>query len=59
MAREHEAWNQGFKAGIADEDPDTNPYRKLTEQWLEWLDGWKDAVSHQNAKNEALKSIGW
>lgn len=59
MARLHEAWNQGFDAGIADEPTDANPYPTLTEKWFEWADGWKDATDHQQAKAEALDSIGW
>lgn len=59
MAIQHQAWNEGFKAGIADDDPTTNPYRQLTDKWFEWADGWKEAAEHQMAKHEALKSIGW
>ena len=58
MAIQHQAWNEGFKAGIADVDPGKNPYTVLTEKWFEWADGWKDAFEHQRDKSKALKSAG-
>ena len=53
------AYNEGFRARLRGDDTDANPYRKLSERWLEWADGWKDQDEHLRSRDEALKSIGW
>lgn len=53
------AYDEGFRARLHGEKATSNPYRKWSEKWLEWADGWKDQDHHLNERDEALRSIGW
>ena len=57
--KEFKEYDEGFRARLRGEDTDANPYRKLTEKWFEWADGWKDQDEHLRDRDEALASIGW
>jgi hypothetical protein len=52
-------YREGFNARGREESTDANPYRKLSEKWFSWADGWKDRDEHERDKGDALDSIGW
>lgn len=38
-----EPYTEGVRARLTGKDATDNPHRKLSERWLDWADGWKDA----------------
>lgn len=52
-------YDEGFGARRRGECASANPYRPITNKWLDWADGWKDLDEHLRDRDEALDSIGW
>ena len=38
-----EPYTEGVRARLTGLSATDNPHRKLSERWLDWADGWKDA----------------
>lgn len=53
------SYREGFGARLAGKDATDVPYRKMTNKWFNWLDGWKDQDHHLTGRDTALESIGW
>lgn len=51
----HAAYVEGFDARLRGKGALDNPYRKLTERWFEWADGWKDQDHHLEQRAAALE----
>lgn len=52
-------YREGFAACREGRTVHENPYATFTTEYARWFAGWRDYDDHQNAKGEALDSIGW
>jgi hypothetical protein len=52
-------FQEGFRACRAGHPATENPYAIFTPEHAAWQRGWLDFDEHQNAKADALDSIGW
>lgn len=52
-------YEEGFRAYGQGETMHQNPYTNWTKAHGEWNDGWREHKRHQEAKDEALDSLGW
>jgi len=54
-----DAYREGFRAHQCEEPIEANPYRKPSEDWSRWAEGWLEADRHEGDKADALASVGW
>ena len=53
------AYDEGFRARLEGKSVNDNPHGPQSQDFEEWREGWEDQNYHLNARDEALKSIGW